>query len=320
MANKYQNSDLFWALRGGGGGTFGVVVSVTMRTYPEPPIVLRSITVNASIEHTDGYWTAVEELHRHLPSINDAGGSGYYYLFPVKPDNSTAEIIGAFFFVNQTETDVPAIDSLFEPMLSALNDIPNMNVSSTSLPIPQMRFLVAELLPSDSDTTGHTSAIGSRLISRDFLLSSDGPEKLTDALSQLKQVPGRAITGHVVAGGTVASNADKIDSALNPAWRRAISHITSGAMWPSTTPPEEVARTHKTITDVEGPLLRDLEPDMGAYPNEADAYEPEFQESFWGDNYERLRAVKECWDPEGLFVVRSGVGSEDWDDEGLCRK
>lgn len=29
IANQCQNSDLFWALRGGGGGTFGVVLEAT---------------------------------------------------------------------------------------------------------------------------------------------------------------------------------------------------------------------------------------------------------------------------------------------------
>ena len=34
-ANACQNSDLFFALRGGGGGTFGVVMEVTMRALPQ---------------------------------------------------------------------------------------------------------------------------------------------------------------------------------------------------------------------------------------------------------------------------------------------
>ncbi|KAF9969238.1 hypothetical protein BGZ73_008512, partial [Actinomortierella ambigua] len=34
VANVYQNQDLFWALRGGGGGTFGVVVEGVVRTHP----------------------------------------------------------------------------------------------------------------------------------------------------------------------------------------------------------------------------------------------------------------------------------------------
>src|SRR5579871_5166428 len=36
IANARQHPDLFWALKGGGGGTFGVVTRVTLRTHALP--------------------------------------------------------------------------------------------------------------------------------------------------------------------------------------------------------------------------------------------------------------------------------------------
>ncbi|KAG8680625.1 hypothetical protein FRC11_002206, partial [Ceratobasidium sp. 423] len=36
VANACQNQDLFWALRGGGGGTFGVVLEATSEVIPNP--------------------------------------------------------------------------------------------------------------------------------------------------------------------------------------------------------------------------------------------------------------------------------------------
>jgi len=38
VANETSHADLFWALRGGGGGTFGVVISITYQTYPAPTV------------------------------------------------------------------------------------------------------------------------------------------------------------------------------------------------------------------------------------------------------------------------------------------
>jgi FAD/FMN-containing dehydrogenase len=35
LANQCQNSDLFFALRGGGGGTFGFVLGATAKTHPQ---------------------------------------------------------------------------------------------------------------------------------------------------------------------------------------------------------------------------------------------------------------------------------------------
>jgi hypothetical protein len=129
------------------------------------------------------------------------------------------------------------------------------------------------------------------------------------------------ITSHVVAGGAVASNADEIDSALNPAWRKTITHMVYSRSWPLNSTLAQQTAVIKNMTDVEIPILRSVEgvDHMGAYLNEANAYEPGFQASFWGDNYPRLYSLKQKWDPSGLFISRKGVGSEDWDDAGLCR-
>lgn len=56
----------------------------------------------------------------------------------------------------------------------------------------------------------------------------------------------------------------------------------------------------------------DVSPDAGSYMNEADVGEPGFQGAFWGENYARLKAIKERYDPWGVFWVVSGVGSEGW--------
>ena len=61
-------------------------------------------------------------------------------------------------------------------------------------------------------------------------------------------------------------------------------------------------------------------PNAGAaYSNEADAFESDFQSTFFGPNYARLGAIKAKYDPYDLFIVKAGVGSERWDDDGFCR-
>lgn len=61
------------------------------------------------------------------------------------------------------------------------------------------------------------------------------------------------------------------------------------------------------------------ESDSGAYSNEADVREPDFQRTFFGANYPRLLHVKKLYDPDDLFIVAAGVGSERWDAAGICR-
>jgi FAD/FMN-containing dehydrogenase len=63
-------------------------------------------------------------------------------------------------------------------------------------------------------------------------------------------------------------------------------------------------------------LLR-VAPGAGSYVAESDYLEPQWQTSFWGSNYGKLAAVKRACDPEGLFWVHHGVGSEAWSDDGF---
>ena len=46
----------------------------------------------------------------------------------------------------------------------------------------------------------------------------------------------------------------------------------------------------------------------------------DFQHSYWGDNYRRLAQIRQEYDPDGLFFVHNGVGSEQWSADGFTRR
>jgi hypothetical protein len=57
----------------------------------------------------------------------------------------------------------------------------------------------------------------------------------------------------------------------------------------------------------------------GSYVNETNYFQKEWQRAFWGDNYSRLAEIKQKYDPDGLFFVHNGVGSEGWSRDGFTR-
>lgn len=65
--------------------------------------------------------------------------------------------------------------------------------------------------------------------------------------------------------------------------------------------------------------MRELAPEAGSYASESDFFEFDWQKAFWGDNYARLQKVKRRYDPDGLFIVHHGVGSEEWSADGFTR-
>lgn len=322
-ANLYQNTDLFWALRGGGGGTFGVVTRATIRTFPEVPVITYSLNFTTSATNPQ-FWDAWEDWHAALPSLNDAGGSGYYYCFPNLPLSANLSVSSMYTLLMFPEkTNVTEIELLYLPLILKLQKIPGVTTQKMAIPSPSINSTVFGILLGGPphDSTGSIAMLASRLYSKDLLLSKDGPSRLTSAWKSIGWAPGSIIEGNVVAGGAVAANGEKIDSAVNPAWRKTVTHLLFGKSWSATATPAEQTAVIKNMTEVQIPILRSVEgaDHMGAYLNEANAYEPGFQKSFWGDNYARLYSIKQKWDPNGLFITRKGVGSEDWDDAGLCR-
>lgn len=267
----------------------------------------------------DAYWNAVSDFYAFLPTMNDAGVSGYYIVSPqgIENDTSSAFAGGTLFFANQT--DAQEARELFSPLLSTwekgLGYPPELQFTHE----PSMTSYFARVLNA-SDYTGAGSVLGSRLISRELLETPDGPDAVAQALRDLNAGPNDTILGNLVVGGQVARNADMVDNSINPAWRKALSHQLISRGWSEEQPPGVQKAVEDEVTNVQVPILKSLEPgDMGAYVNEADSHEPDFQQSLWGNKYERLYEIKQEWDPTGLFIVRLGVGSEDWDDVGFCR-
>jgi hypothetical protein len=123
-----------------------------------------------------------------------------------------------------------------------------------------------------------------------------------------------------------------------PAWRATKGHvrcttasfnfkslftndqIIAGAIWNETTLPAEVEALRESLTTKAVPILANATgvANSGAYSNEADVREPNFQVTFFGKNYARLSEIKAKYDPSDLFIVGAGVGSERWNTEGLC--
>jgi len=309
VANDYQNQDLYWALRGGGGGTFGVVVSVTLKTFPDPPAIVQNI--NGTFPGINSLWNFTALYLSLLPQVPDNGGSSYYYLDPygLLRGNGQPYFLAVHYFFNQT--NVTAVNDIFEPLYK----ISSATVGNSSIAVPQARLIFPT---SGSDTTGGNIVIGTRMFSRNLLEEQGGSTRLVSAFQNITQNFQSLVMGYQVAGGQVALNAGLVNSSLNPSWRQALGQNVVYVRWSDQTSFSDQQQLQTYLTDVMVPQLAAIEPNLGAYTNEANANEPNWQSVFWGSNYPGLLHVKNTWDPNGLFRCNRCVGSERWDATGNC--
>lgn len=316
-ANEHVNSDTFWALRGGGGGTFGAVVSVTIRTFKDVPVTVAFMQI-LKPSPDKSYWESVQELLQSMPGLIQHGRSAYISLIPSRPiSNFTTDSFLSLQlqFINNTDSAI-ARDAL-SPLITALNSIEG---GDAMVNITQYSAVNEFYTSFPSDASGANVYFGSRLISREFFESDDGPAKLADVLRGLEYNVNEAITGAFVSPEQVGLDGDITPGAVNPAWRKTLCHLYILRGWYGWQGLEMQKQVQDDLTHRQMPLLDELEHGkMGAYLNEADPNEPNFQQQFWGENYDRLLSIKQKVDPTSLFLVRKGVGSEYWDGDGFCQ-
>ncbi len=91
--NPCLNPDLFWALRGGGGGTFGVVTSVTMKAYPAPQATSHSFTLaGLDADNQTAFWDTVALGPFRVSKTEGRRYAGLFYYLASRNYSSGAEL------------------------------------------------------------------------------------------------------------------------------------------------------------------------------------------------------------------------------------
>jgi FAD/FMN-containing dehydrogenase len=122
----------------------------------------------------------------------------------------------------------------------------------------------------------------------------------------------------IAAAGRTAMNPDVLD-----AFALAIIASTGPPAYPGMPGPGpdlgQARNAAAHVTKAMDELLK-VAPGAGAYVSESDYFQEDWQKAFWGTNYPQLAAIKRKYDPDGLFFVHHGVGSESWSADGFERK
>ncbi|PPQ85186.1 hypothetical protein CVT25_004193 [Psilocybe cyanescens] len=286
VANECQNKDLFFALRGGGGGTFGVVTEATI--LASPPVVVQTFILQFSLNRTltQEMWSIM--VNNSLQWAEDGWGG-----------LSMAPVI------------VMVNPKLSKDAARSLSSLIAFGERLQSMGVPGLKLILTEF-PSWGTffdaftrdfvaTVGTSLALTSRLISKSNFATPDKKKELTAGLLATDA----GTPGLIILMTTPASVPSSGKTSVTEAWRSSLYHVTTITPWSwNATKEEKSARYKDASASMEH--LRRITPDA-AYLNEADTYEPNHEGDHLNTNGHGLRTEAEILIqlPSGGHITQS---------------
>lgn len=347
-ANRCQNPDMFFALRGGGGNAFGVVTEVTSRARDTREVqvsfleqcptqdadnplkqVANVIFAASSIQAFNDFLSLATQHANQWASEGWGGG-----LFA----GSGGRTVIAFQVYNMNLTLAEAQASM-QPILdfvaSGNNSAQTIDAELVTMPTiwqAYQTFLVPIL-----ESPGEGVALASRLIPSALFDTAAGQAEVatvladiandltyptsatqTDPLSVAYTAPLQILFSPPYNYQPTAPGESFSDSSVTPAWRKSTWHAIAIEDFATQSDAVTIDKSF-TAVNAAGDKLRALAPDSGAYQNEADVFEPDPAATFWGQaNYDRLVSIKKSIDPNNVLTCWDCIGWDSTDDRYKC--
>jgi FAD/FMN-containing dehydrogenase len=296
-----RDPDLFWALRGGGGGNFGVVTSFSMRTRPAAPLAIAFVTwpwARAA--------TVVRAWQEWIAVMPDAVWSNVHLDAASGPEPTLLVHAVAL-------EDAAALQAHLDRLVSAVGSAPASR-SVFVRPYAEAMLLeggCAQLTVAQCHLTGtvpdgrlgrETYAAKSSIATAP--LSSAAIDSIVGGLEGLQALPnaGRGAVLIDAMGGAVARIAS--DATAFP-HRAAIAALQFIASWDASAPSATADASLAWLRNAYGRARPLIGP--GAYVNYADPDLQDWPQAYYGANYPRLQRVRATYDPDRLFAFPQAI-------------
>ncbi|KAI9163522.1 6-hydroxy-D-nicotine oxidase [Paramyrothecium foliicola] len=296
VANQCQNQDLFWALRGGGGGTFGVVIDSTHIVEEAVPMTVAAIGVSKTDKEVFRQWMDLM-VDTALP-LAKYGWGGHIY------GNSLVH-------VNPLLT---TIEKASESLKKIVEFAEKHNGTAKITYSPTWYSFFKDFVLSGAVIVGNLNPINTRLVPTNVFTDEELREPFKAYLRQIVDDGG---SPYVPADSPYIYKPEPESTSVHPAWYSSLWELGQPSYWQWNSTLDEriaVARNMQKQTA----QMEALTPGGGAYKNEANPFTLNWKKEWYGEHYEKLLEIKNKYDPDSLLKCWGCVGWTEEDARESC--
>lgn len=313
-ANSVNNSDLFWAVRGGGGNSWGIITAITYRAHAIP---------NGGFTEAIIYWngtmcedglrnlTAIMQLHIDWAMQVDKNWASYSKITPTANTNAT-QCFGTwefqpFYIFMGGQKDQRFLDGIanvtkgFTPTWMTIDNFSDWYKYVQAQEVDPI-YPWGLLQPNEN----YVGGVPSVLITREVIESK---AYLNYLVSVVKQCQEKKEFAYCNTNRIMQCITGNVDSDQTP--NVAVSEDFRKALFIHVATYHTPAQLKELYKLGKHSYFSESAYDMG---NE----DVEFR--YWGSNKDKLRAIQKKYDPEGILICHNCVGSSKTPEENPSDK
>jgi FAD/FMN-containing dehydrogenase len=286
-AGATEEPDLFWALRGGGGGHLGVVTSFTFTTFAAPTITRAYVAwpFSAAADVVAGFLHTVPQADRRLwATLKLLGGQSH-------PS-------GPALLMSATWTGpASGMSAALRPFLSQVAAPTTDSRSTASYLDTMLTYAGCATIPVDRCHTGPGGALQREAFAATSHIVTAPEDDSGTLIAHVEAAQGSGLKEAGLSIDALGGAVDDVGAADTAFGHRgALATVQYTATYdtgPATAATSYVRGFRSAMTGTWG---------TGAYVNYADASLPDYRQAYFGANAARLADVRTAYDPHGFFT------------------
>ncbi|MBP7931306.1 MAG: FAD-binding oxidoreductase, partial [Chitinophagaceae bacterium] len=278
VCNEKENKDLFWAIRGAGGGNFGIHTSFTFK-----PFAVTQVT-RFRVEWSNKPQQVYSKLQEVLLSApNELGIQVSIELDQITTNNGEIQLKPYVSIIGQLKGDITAFESIIAPV----NSIANPTFKDIQI---QGYWDAQEILSEE----GSPEYVHERCRFAFEPLSDIAISAIFMKLIEWPRTSGHAIFKYFLLGGAVAEKGPeetaffarkaKMITSIELSWKEGDQNLNNNIQWHD-----------------EFHMMMEVFTSKYSYINFIDRKQPNFLDAYYGPSLPKLKEVKKLIDPKNHF-------------------